>query len=372
MTSQTMNVRREPVLESFADTVPQAAHAAEAPARARTLAVLEVRERGRHLAQAVPITRWPCTLGRAAQADVVLTDPALAAEHVRLNVDDAGRVHAQVLDDVNGIWQGRRHLRGRQSFAWPTDKTLTVGHTQLALRLASAPLPAPRPWRPASWRGIAATVLAVLALMGWIAIETLLNMSVGGDAGQLVLSKILDVCQPLLVWVLLWMMASKLFSGFIVFGRHLRIAALGLLGFAGVTAVLHVLAFVFSWPVLARFDHSLAYCVLAATVWRHLCAATPLSRRVLAACMSALLALALALQLGQQWQSQKRLGQGTLYLSHLYPPDWRLVPARSVGDFIGAAQGLDADLAARVAEQAEKDGASDGSGNTAESGAAAP
>ena len=43
----------------------------------RALAVLEVSERGRHLAQAVPIMRWPCTLGRAVHADAVLTDPAV-------------------------------------------------------------------------------------------------------------------------------------------------------------------------------------------------------------------------------------------------------------------------------------------------------
>ena len=73
-----------------------------APA-ARALAVLEVSERGRHLAQAVPIMRWPCTLGRAVHADTALTNPALAAEHLHLDVDEASRVNVRVLDRVNSI-----------------------------------------------------------------------------------------------------------------------------------------------------------------------------------------------------------------------------------------------------------------------------
>ena len=113
-------------------------------------------------------------------------------------------------------------------------------------------------------------------------------------------------------------MTNKLFTGFAMFDRHLRIAALGLLAFGGIGAALHTNTFAFSWPALARFDHSLAYAVLAATVWRHLCAATPLSRRLLAGGMACLLLAALGLQLGLQWQSHKRLGQGTLYLIEDY------------------------------------------------------
>ena len=297
--------------------------------------------------------RWPCTLGRAVHADAVLTDPALAAEHLRLGVDEAGRVHVRVLDRVNGVWLGRRHMRGGQSFIWEPGAALAVGRTQLMLRLASAEPPPPQPWRPASRRGLAVTVLAVAALLGWVAVETLLRMNTAGNVAGRILSESLGVFLPLLAWVLLWMMASKLFAGFAMFGRHLRIAALGLLAFGGIGAALHAGAFAFSWPALARFDRSLAYAVLAATVWRHLCAATPLSRRLLAGGMACLLLAALGLQLGLQWQSHKRLGQGTLYLSHLYPPSWRLAPAQPLDDFLTGAQALRPALAGRVTEQDE-------------------
>ena len=41
-------------------------------------AVLELVERGHRLALALPVFAWPCTIGRAATADLVLTDASIA------------------------------------------------------------------------------------------------------------------------------------------------------------------------------------------------------------------------------------------------------------------------------------------------------
>lgn len=326
------------------------------PLPAPVLAVLEVRERGRHLAQALPITRWPCTIGRAAHADAVLTDPALAAEHLRLTRDAAdGRVHAEVLDGVNGLWQGRRPLRAGARFVWRPGQTLTVGRTHLALRLADAELPPPQPWRPASRAGAVLTVMAVLALLGLGATDSALDARTAGQWLRELPVMLMVLTGALTAWALLWMLLSKLFTGYAVFGTHLRIAALGVLAYQGLQAALHVTAFALSWPALARFDGTLLLLVLAVALWRHLCAATPLSRPWLGAGMAALLAAAVAVQLGLQWQAHKRLGQG-LYLSHLYPPGWRLAAPRTVDAFVDSARPLQATLARRLSEQQDEEG----------------
>lgn len=334
----------------YAD-LPEEAPARAGAARPPTLAVLEVCERGRHLAQTLPVTAWPCIVGRAAYADAVLADPALAAEHLRLHLDEHGQVRVQVLDHVNGVWLGRKQQKGGQTFVWPPGKTLSLGRMQIGLRLASAQLPAPQPWRPASRLGALITALACLALMGFIAIDTLLDANTAGNLLTRVLRQWLDISPGLFIWTLLWMLAGKLFTGYSIFGRHLRIAVLGLLGYASLLTALHLLAYVFSLPQLARFDISLAYAVMGITVWRHLCAATPLPAGALGVVMGALLAVVLTAQLGLQWHSQKRLGQGTLYLSHLYLPDWRIAPAHSIEAFTQDARSLQSALAERVHEQ---------------------
>lgn len=354
----TADSRKEPVWDAARcapASAPEPHAASDGAGRAAALAVLEVRERGRHLAQAVPITRWPCTLGRAVHADAVLTDPALAAEHLRLDVDEAGCARVRVLDTVNGVWLGRRHMRAGQSFAWPGGKTLSVGHTLLTLRLASARLAPPQPWRPASWRSFAVTVLAVLAALAWVAVQTFLDMSMTGHLLSRILSRSVEAGLLLLIWVLLWTVVSKLFAGYALFGRHLRIATLSALAFAACMSALHLAAFAFSWPVLVRFDYSALFVGLAGASWLHLRASTPLPRRPLAVSVALLLLAALGLQLGLQWQAHKRLGQGTLYLSHLYPPGWRLAPAQPADDFMVSARSLEQALAARLAEQADLD-----------------
>ncbi|MDO5086039.1 MAG: FHA domain-containing protein [Comamonadaceae bacterium] len=325
------------------------------PLPAPVLAILEVRERGRHLAQALPLTRWPCTIGRAAHADAVLTDPALAAEHLRLERDAEGRVRVQVLDGVNGIWHGRHLVRAGGHLIWRPGQTLTVGRTHLALRLADAELPPPQPWRPASRAGAALTAVAVLSLLGLGAAESALDARTAGQWLRELPIMLMVLTGALTAWALLWMLLSKLFTGYAVFGAHLRIAALGVLAYQGLQALLHGAAFALSWPVLARFDTTLLLAVLAAVLWRHLCAATPLSRRLLGVGMGMLLAAAVAVQLGLQWQAHKRLGQG-LYLSHLYPPGWRLAAPETVDAFMASAQDLQATLAKRLAEQQDEEG----------------
>ena len=80
----TADSRKEPVWDAARCAPASAPEPHAASDGAGRAAVLEVRERGRHLAQAVPITRWPCTLGRAAHADAVLTDPALSYKIYRI------------------------------------------------------------------------------------------------------------------------------------------------------------------------------------------------------------------------------------------------------------------------------------------------
>ena len=52
------------------------------------LAVVEVLDRDGHARQVVPVARWPVTIGRAIDCDVVLDDPFVAAHHATLEEID--------------------------------------------------------------------------------------------------------------------------------------------------------------------------------------------------------------------------------------------------------------------------------------------
>ncbi|HWH73714.1 MAG TPA: FHA domain-containing protein, partial [Methylibium sp.] len=48
------------------------------------LAMVELLDRDGSVAHRIPVRRWPVTIGRAIDCDVVLDDPHVAAHHARL------------------------------------------------------------------------------------------------------------------------------------------------------------------------------------------------------------------------------------------------------------------------------------------------
>ena len=63
------------------------------------LALLEVLDRDGHVRQAVPVTSWPADVGRALDNTLVLDDPHVAAQHLRVDAYSEG-VFVQVGDTV--------------------------------------------------------------------------------------------------------------------------------------------------------------------------------------------------------------------------------------------------------------------------------
>ena len=84
-------------------------------ARQDRLALIEVFERDGRPGRSTSVHRWPLTLGRALDNDVVLDDPHVAAHHATLAPDSQGRLQLVVGDSVNGVTVGRtRHTAGAQ------------------------------------------------------------------------------------------------------------------------------------------------------------------------------------------------------------------------------------------------------------------
>jgi hypothetical protein len=131
-----------------------------------TLALLEAFDRHGALLARAPVTRWPVTVGRSLECDLVLDDPHVAPTHLRIDrAADAPRtVSVEVQHTLNGALLQRKRHGGGQRFDWPDGAPLEIGRTRLALRLADAPIAAELPLPHFPWRTLATTV-ALLALM---------------------------------------------------------------------------------------------------------------------------------------------------------------------------------------------------------------
>lgn len=306
---------------------------------AHTPTIIEIIERGHKQATALRLGPLPAHIGRANHADCVLTDPAVAGLHLRLESHEDTGLNAQVLDTQNGVWLGRKHLQSGDSFTWLPGQRLRLGNTVLLYRRPSDPLPAEvlqhgtAGLRPTLLTGMSLLLLAVLsAWLQWV----------GADEPGTFIREWPQTLMALLSlamgWSLLWALLSKLLTGQLSFWRHVRIAASGMVAYLLVQQLMNALGFMFSWPALPRFSEEYMLLILGVCIWAHLKVATHVSRTVLTTVLATLTIAALGVQLGLQWQTQKRLGTG-LFMSNVMPPSWRMVPTQGIDGFVDAASG---------------------------------
>jgi hypothetical protein len=235
-------------------------------------------------------------------------------------------------------------------------QALSLGRTHLQLRLADAPLPAEQPLPRLPWRSTLWTLLAVMAMLMFSLGQAWFSATELSRYQQALPSTVLGLLIGLTAWAGLWAFATKLFSAQLQFWRHVRIACLLLMAYAIAQALVEVVAFMFSWEVLARSTHLVGMLVLAFGAYRHLLVVAPQRSRGLTWALALVVVLGLPTVLGTQWLKNKRLSP-QLYLSQLYPPDWRIAAPVSVAQFLQEAASIEQRLAVRLKDKEAEDGA---------------
>ena len=116
------------------------------------LALLEALDRDGMVRQAWRIERWPVTIGRALDNDVVLTEPHVAPHHATIDLvpaaEDGGAASLVVTAGAthNGVNVGRQRIAGGASLHASSTPAATSTCTSAAPRCGCA-CPGMR-WRP--------------------------------------------------------------------------------------------------------------------------------------------------------------------------------------------------------------------------------
>jgi hypothetical protein len=355
----------------------QVAHVVAAPAEREPLdaappvavALLEAVDRDGMVRQAWRIERWPITIGRALDNDVVLTDPHVAAHHATIELASSDAVNAKATltiragETKNGLAVGRERIAGSEAKSFDDagrDLDLHVGRTALRLRLPShalvqeqllAPMLAvERRWLPTL--GLALTVLAVV----------LFNSYLDNDPDGLsraIGAAVLTAVSGGAVWCGFWALLSKLFARQSNFAWHVRVFVVASLVMLAIAALPPLLAFSFSWPWLTDFSFVAVFATIAAAIYFHLLAVEPGRQRLMRVVATTGFVVGVALTLWFNMQRTGRLGEEP-YMSHLFPPAFRLAKPVGVDHFV---DGL-APMQTLLDKQArEKGGGDDDSGN---------
>jgi hypothetical protein len=327
-----------------------------------TLGLIEAFDRHGALLARAPITRWPVTVGRALDCDLVVDDPFVAPTHLRIdravdnNSNASGNrvVQVEVLETRNGARLQRKHHGQGDRFDWPDGTPIDLGHTHVTLRLADTPIADEQALPQFPWRTVAMTAMLVVLMVAAAAGNSWLEAR---DASQYLKSLPAVLLMLLLVlgaWSGMWAAANKVFAGQLQFWRHVRIACAAALGVDAVHLVAHLTAFAFSLESFSQFANVLVALVLAGSLYAHLATVLPRRRVGLAWTVAAIVALGLPSWLGAQWLNNMRLSS-TLYMSSLFPPSLRVAPAVPVEQFLQETESLRGKLERRLNDDGQAD-----------------
>jgi hypothetical protein len=319
------------------------------------LALIEVLERDGRVRRGFLVTRWPASLGRALDNDLVIDDPHAAAHHARIAAADDGSLRLEVGATRNGVQVGPRTvLEGESVPLPPLGEVWQIGGTRLRVRLPGDPLEPERPLGLAA-TGASPWLTAASALALWALVLT--EHAIYLDPG----SSLTDWLMPLfawpvglLLWCVFWGAASKLFQHRFEFWAHFSVAAKGLLLIGLLDLLLPVVAFALSWEWLSRIAPVLIALVAGAVLYRHAALAIPVRRRWLAGGIAGVLCIGAAVMATLNYQRSDDIFPD-LYLSTLPPPGFRLAAGVSVKEFVAEAAELRARLDQRAADDRAKD-----------------
>jgi hypothetical protein len=317
---------------------------------------VEILSRHREVTARVRVAGDEAHIGRGYDNDVIIDDPYVAARHVRIFRDEAGRLVAEDASSKNGMFLDRSSARQTRIVVDP-ERPIRIGHTHLRIRETAYAVPVERfaEMRTRSLPAVTAAALVVSvpgldALHAWL-LQTG-EIKVSSFFSSLVFVPVLAV-----VWISFWTILSRVFSGQ---GRFLQHVLIGLSAFLliGLSRDLaQIAAFAFTWPAATTYLYVVESGIVALACFFHL-RETGRSRLVLkGAAVAALLALAIAVQTVLQSETISDAGQQNI-VRRLMPPALRLAPVRDESDFFAQVErlktGLDRDRQRAQAEDPDR------------------
>ncbi len=317
-------------------------------------ALIDVLDRDGSVRQSFAVHRWPVTVGRDLQCDVVLDDPHVAARHAQLGAASAEQapegagVPVLVLQSLNGLHAHGRHWPGGAALALAHGDLWQVGRTRLRLRLAGGALAPEMPlqeqvrWR-AWW-----PVLMLLLLSTWEAGRVYLITAQDGFWGPY-LSGVGAAAVAILVWSGLWALAGKLFQHRMMFWQHVTYVAAAVLATQVLNFGLAVLAYASSVELLGRIDVFTDAVLLGALLYAQFRLVQPARPRTAWFLALAFMGVLLLFQVGTRLARGERWTPN-LHLSALMPPQLHWSGNASVGEFMDAARALEPELQRKARE----------------------
>jgi Inner membrane component of T3SS, cytoplasmic domain len=292
---------------------------------------VEILSRQQEVAARFRIVGTEARIGRAYTNDVIVDDPYVAPEHLRLFRDEAGGLVVEDMGTANGV-----HLDGsKQRLARVMvdgRQPIRIGQTYLRIREGSFAVEPERIGR-AERHALPLALAAILsvALVAIDEVRTWLNQT-SEVQPTTYLAPVLGVVIAVLAWAGMWALLSRIFSGRSFFLRHLLITLAGGFVISLYNEIAQFSAYALSWTAPLTYSFGPIWLIIAVMCFLHLTKIGPPRPWLKGSIVAALLVLAVAAQVLQLTEAFVRSGrQNTVRL--LMPPALRIAPLRDEAAF---------------------------------------
>jgi hypothetical protein len=293
-------------------------------------------------------------IGRGYDNDVIVDDPYVAAQRLRIFRDETGQLVAEDMGSANGIFLDGGKSRLARIIV-DGKHPIRIGQTFLRIREMNHALERERVARPE--RRIFPIALAAalgVVILGFDTVKVWLNQTSEPRVSSY-LTPLLVIAATVLAWVGVWALLTRIFSGRSRFLRNLLIAQVGILAFTLYDQGARLSAFAWTWSTGSSYQYVAAWSIVALVCFLHLREVGPARLLFKGALVTTLLATAIAVQTPQRSEAFSDSGlQNTPSL--LMPPALRLAPLRDetafFGDIAKLKTTLDGDRAEARADEA--------------------
>jgi hypothetical protein len=303
---------------------------------------VEILSRHRDVAGRFRITGPEARIGRGYDNDVVVDDPYVAPQHLRVFRDDAGQLVAEDMGSANGTFLDGGKSRLAHIIV-DGKRPIRIGRTYLRIRGIDHAVERERVAQPE--RHISPMVLVValgVATLGISALDVWLGQTVELRASSY-LTPLLAIFATLIGWVAIWALLSRIFAGHSHFIDNLLIALAGALAFALYADIAKVASFALAWPTAVTYQYVAAWSILAAMCFLHLREVGRARLWLKGAFVTALLVTAIAVQTVQRSEAFSDSGR-RVTAWQLMPPSLRGVRFRDQNAFFDEIASLKAGL----------------------------
>jgi hypothetical protein len=247
---------------------------------------VELLDRRGNVRERIRVDSFPATVGRGYANAVIIDDPLVSAEHLRLSLDGEGGMIVEALNTENGAWLSTSRERiERHAISAGGEAMIRIGQTVLRLRGDDFVVKPAAPFR--SLFGPSGRLIenGVIAFLFFVAAFGLCVLTFAQSISKKVIWSDLTGTSFFLliafaVWTSFWSFLNRLITHSFRFMTHLAVSGIASVAFIVLMIAVEYFEFLFSEPAATRVvDFAGLAIVFSLLLYTHLSVMSESSRR---------------------------------------------------------------------------------------------